>query len=59
MPDISMCASNECPSRDTCYRATATPSEHQSWADFEATRNGRERCDSYIERGVDDEQRTD
>lgn len=23
----------------------------------EATRNGRERCDSYIERGEDDEQR--
>jgi len=49
MPDISMCGSTECPSRDTCYRATATPSEYQSWADFEATRNGRERCDSYIE----------
>jgi len=55
MPDISMCASTECPSRHTCYRATAIRSEHQSWRDFEATRKGRERCDSYIERGVENE----
>lgn len=54
MPDISMCSSDKCPSRDTCYRHTATPSEYQWWADFEATRDGRDRCDHYanVKRGV-------
>lgn len=45
-----MCASEQCPSRDTCYRHTATPGEYQSWADYEATREGRDRCYHYRER---------
>lgn len=38
MPDISMCASQDCPLRFTCYRNEASgtvPSERQSWAGFE------------------------
>ncbi len=27
MPDITMCIGNGCPRRESCYRATATPSE--------------------------------
>jgi hypothetical protein len=34
MPDITMCASKECPVRKKCYRATAKPSQRQSMADF-------------------------
>lgn len=52
MPDISMCASEQCPSRDTCYRHTATPGEYQSWADYEATREGRDRCEKCTSFGI-------
>jgi len=39
MPDISMCADDECPSRAECYRSKASgtvPSEHQqAFTDFQ------------------------
>lgn len=47
MPDISMCRSNTCPIKDSCYRFTAVPSTfRQSYADFkynEETKN----CNYY------------
>jgi hypothetical protein len=45
MPDISMCLSTSCPSRLTCYRFTATPSERQTYADFRPDESGK--CDYY------------
>ena len=39
MPDITMCASKDCPERNNCYRACAKPSEFQSWSNFEYTCN--------------------
>jgi hypothetical protein len=29
MPDITMCDTQDCPLKDTCYRFTATPSEYR------------------------------
>jgi len=46
MADITMCDTQECDMRNTCYRALATPSDYQSWAIFEF-KNGD--CDDYIE----------
>jgi hypothetical protein len=34
MPDITMCLTANCPQAQTCYRAQATPSERQAWAEF-------------------------
>lgn len=34
MPDITMCSSEICPKRKSCYRHEAKPSEWQSYADF-------------------------
>lgn len=39
MPDISMCLSDNCPMRDSCYRVQAKPSQYQSWCDFKYTCN--------------------
>ena len=39
MPDITMCASENCLEREECYRAQAKPSELQSWNNFEYTCN--------------------
>lgn len=35
MPDISMCKNEKCPLRQDCYRFTAKPNEHQSYAEFD------------------------
>lgn len=38
--DISMCADNECPVRETCYRFKAKPSEYrQSYGEFDRLNN--------------------
>lgn len=37
MPDISLCRSTSCSKRESCYRATATPSRWQSYFSPEAT----------------------
>ena len=35
MPDISKCNNKSCPSKDSCYRFTSTPSPFRQWyADF-------------------------
>lgn len=39
MPDITMCASENCPEREECYRTQAKPSKLQSWSNFEYTCN--------------------
>lgn len=39
MPDLTLCSSNECPVKDTCYRAQATPDKLQSYSNFEYTCN--------------------
>ena len=35
MPDISMCANEMCKRRSECYRYTATPSDYQSYMEFD------------------------
>lgn len=45
MPDITMCKGTGCKHATHCYRATATPSERQSWAMFhEAARDEGGNC---------------
>ena len=39
MADFTMCASERCPVRGTCYRQKAKASENQSWCNFEYTCN--------------------
>jgi hypothetical protein len=50
MPDISMCADDECPSRAKCYRSKASgtvPSEYQqAFTDFEREPED-ERCGDF------------
>lgn len=47
MPDISMCADHRCPSREKCYRYTATPSEYmQAWGKF-GRPDDAEKCDYF------------
>ena len=49
MPDIAMCNNRYCPSRETCYRHIAAPSEfRQSYARFKFVM-GKGRCNHYIE----------
>ena len=46
-PDISMCRSNTCPLKDTCYRFTATPNPYrQAYADFKYNDETKE-CNHY------------
>ena len=33
--EITMCASQNCPKKDTCYRVQAKPGDYQSWSNFE------------------------
>lgn len=35
MADITMCIDHHCPSRERCYRYTATAGKMQSYAEFE------------------------
>ena len=35
MADLTMCASENCPMKNSCYRVQAKPSVHQSWSNFE------------------------
>lgn len=45
MADISMCKDNTCPSRKTCFRFIAKPSEYQSYMKFD--RKEKAKCNSY------------
>ena len=41
MPDISMCANEECPLKEKCYRYTSEPDKYlQSYGDFKPDENG-------------------
>jgi hypothetical protein len=46
MPDITMCPGTNCPHKETCYRYTATPSEHRQAYFMEAPIK-EEKCDMY------------
>ena len=48
MSDITMCASENCPEREKCYRAMAKASEYQSWGNFEYTCNENSGFDDFI-----------
>lgn len=40
MPDITMCMTKDCPKKETCYRAQATPDKYmQSYSDFKEVCN--------------------
>lgn len=46
MPDIAMCWMQTFPSRETCYRFTATPGAYQFYAGFLPDESGK--CEWYI-----------
>lgn len=47
MPDISMCANQNCPKRNECYRYTATPNPlRQSYGDF-LPKPGDDQCEYF------------
>lgn len=47
MPDIAMCSNKTCPSRNSCYRFRAVPSEHQqSYMAFEP--QGKSCCVDFM-----------
>ncbi len=48
MPDISMCLDDECPSRLTCWRFMATPSEYRQSYLLAPRVAGDERCYAYL-----------
>lgn len=48
MPDISMCADRHCPSRQTCYRYRAVPSERQSWFGQGHREAGWAKCGHFV-----------
>lgn len=47
-----MCASENCPYKDKCYRTKAKPSEYQSWSNFEYTCNENSGFEDFIK--IDD-----
>jgi hypothetical protein len=50
MPNITMCKNKLCPSKDTCYRFTATPDKYlQAWADFKPFNPWEDKCGWYVE----------
>ena len=55
MPDISLCRNVLCPSKDYCYRFTATPSElRQSYTEF-TPEDGEDECSYFWPNGKDSE----
>jgi hypothetical protein len=48
MPDITMCSSENCPMRGSCYRSRAKPNKLQSWTNFEYFCNENSGFDEYI-----------
>ena len=47
--EITMCTSEICPMKDTCYRTQANPNTYQSWCNFEYTCNAENGFCDYIE----------
>ena len=48
MPDISLCMNSDCPSKESCYRFIAEPSDLQSYSNF-TVEEGEEKCKYYWE----------
>ena len=48
MADITMCSTNNCPMRASCYRVKAKDDVYQSWANFEYTCNENNGYPDYI-----------
>ena len=48
MADITMCASEHCSLRDSCYRVQAIANDYQSWSNFEYTCNENTGFEDYI-----------
>ncbi len=47
MPDIAMCNNEKCPSKESCYRYTAIPSDWQSYDYSFAPKEGEGKCEYY------------
>ena len=45
MPDLTMCDTNKCEIRESCYRFMAPPSMYQSWSHWES-KNGK--CEGFV-----------
>jgi hypothetical protein len=52
MADISMCRDVHCPSKDYCYRFTATPGTWQSYGGFNREEDA-DNCDMFWHNGKD------
>lgn len=48
MADITMCSTNNCPMRASCYRVKAKDDVYQSWANFEYTCNENNGYPDYV-----------
>ena len=48
MADITMCSSNNCPIRASCYRTKTNVEKIQSWANFEYTCNENSGFEEFI-----------
>lgn len=49
MPDITMCKSENCPAKQTCYRFLATPSEYRQSYLYPTPNIDNGKCDEYWE----------
>ncbi len=49
MPDISMCKNESCPSKNKCYRYTATPLKEQFYGYF-PLKEGENMCDFFLKK---------
>ena len=47
MPDIAMCKGDNCPSKQTCYRFLATPSEYRQSYFYPTPTIVDKKCDEY------------
>jgi len=47
MADITMCQNEDCPSKEKCFRYTALPSKHQSYAVFTVP-EGKDKCEYFM-----------
>ena len=58
MPDITMCASKDCPERNNCYRAIVKPNKYaQSYTNFEYTCNEDSGFNEFIKMNLKEEQK--
>lgn len=53
MPDISMCNNTQCPSKEYCYRFTATPSLVWQSYGFFTLEQDEDKCDMFYPNGVE------